>query len=146
MTTATDDRGAEAPPSFASRLGPLGIAFLVGLVYGTVATVGHRHAWQVGEVSIPWGLIAGLVGVAALLIGIRMVAGGRLASAGAAAGVIVAVAVLSLPGPGGDVLIPSGIAGTVWAVGPALIAVLVVAWPSLPSRGAARTPRPSAHA
>jgi hypothetical protein len=32
----------------------------------------------------------------------------------------------------------SGPIGTVWAVAPALIGVLVVAWPSLPSRSAAR--------
>jgi hypothetical protein len=125
-------------PSLGSRIGTLAIAFVVGLVYGVLGTVGHRHAWQIGEVSIPWGLVLALVGVAALLVGIRLVAGGRAASAAAAAGVIAAVAVLSLPGPGGSVLVASGPIGTIWAVGPALIAVLVVAWPSLPSRSAAR--------
>ena len=125
--------------SMGARIGTLAIAFAVGLVYGTLGTVGHRHSWQVGEVTVPWGLVLALIGVAALLIGIRLVAGGRAASAAAAAGVIAAVAVLSLPSPGGSVLIASGVIGTVWAVGPALIAVLVVAWPSLPSRSAART-------
>ena len=124
--------------SIGSRIGTLAIAFGVGLVYGVLGTVGHRHAWQVGEVSIPWGLALALVGVAALLVGIRLVAGGRAAAAAAAAGVVASVAVLSLPGPGGSVMVLSGPIGTIWAVVPALIAVLVVAWPSLPSRSAAR--------
>ena len=124
--------------SLGSRIGTLVIAFLVGLVYGTIATVGHRHAWQLGEITIPWGLILGLVGVAALLVGIRLVAGGRWAAAAAAVGVIGAVSLFSLPGPGGSVLVPGGVVGTIWAVGPALIAVLVVAWPSLPSPGTRR--------
>lgn len=139
--------GDRAPrPSRSARIRTIAVAALIGLVYGTVATIGHRHAWQFGEVSVPWGLVAGLVGVAALLVGIRLVAGGRPASIAAAAGIVGAVALFSLPGPGGSVLVASGIVGAVWSVGPALIAVLVVAWPSLPSRGAARTPPAAAHA
>jgi hypothetical protein len=130
--------GRDVGRSLGSRIGTLAIAFGVGLVYGILGTVGHRHGLQLGEVTLPWGLVLALVGVAALLVGIRLVAGGRAASAAAAAGVIAAVAVLSLPGPGGSVLVASGPVGTIWAVGPALIAVLVVAWPSLPSRSAAR--------
>ncbi|MEI5583336.1 MULTISPECIES: DUF6113 family protein [unclassified Agromyces] len=136
----------EAASSRSARIRAIAIATVVGLVYGTVATIGHRHAWQVGDVSIPWGLVAGLVGVAALLLGIRLVAGGRAAAIGAAVGVVGAVALLSLPGPGGSVLVASGVVGTVWSVGPALIAVLVVAWPSLPSRGAARAHPAATHA
>lgn len=131
------ERDREPRTSMSARVRTIAIAVAVGVVYGTVATVGHRHAWQIGDVSIPWGLVAGLVGVAALLIGIRMVAGGRAAAIGASVGVVAAVALLSLPGPGGSVLVASGIVGTIWSVAPALIAVLVVAWPSLPSRGAA---------
>ncbi|RXZ43514.1 hypothetical protein ESO86_15435, partial [Agromyces binzhouensis] len=66
--------------SLGSRIGTMAIAFAVGVVYGTVATIGHRHAWEIGGVSIPWGLVAGLVGVAALLLGVRLVAGGRAAA------------------------------------------------------------------
>jgi len=137
-TSAPGPRAVEPGRSLGSRLGTLAVAFLVGLVYGTITTVGHRHAWQLGDVTIPWGLILGLVGVAALLIGIRLVAGGRAAATAAAVGIVGAVALLSLPGPGGSVLVASGVVGTVWAVGPALIAVLVVAWPSLPSRDTRR--------
>ncbi|WP_353827246.1 histidinol dehydrogenase [Agromyces sp. SYSU T0242] len=130
------DRAARA--SLGSRIGVWAIAFAVGAVYGVIATIGHRHAWQVGEVSIPWGLVAALVGVAALLVGIRTVAGGRGAAIAAAVGLVATVGLLALPGPGGSVLVVDGVVGTIWAVAPALIAVLVVAWPSLPSRGPQR--------
>jgi hypothetical protein len=116
-----------------SRIGTIVVSFLIGLVSGALGTVGHRATLRIGEISIPWGLVAALVGVAALLLGIRLVAGGRAAAAAAGAGIVVAVAVLTLPGPGGSVLIVGDLTGTVWSVAPALIAVLVVAWPKLPS-------------
>jgi hypothetical protein len=145
-SSAAVESDREPPPSTSVRIRTFAVAAVVGIVYGTVATIGHRHAWQIGEVVIPWGLVAGLVGVAALLLGIRLVAGGRGAALAAAVGVVAAVALFSLPGPGGSVLVASGLVGTVWSVGPALIAVLIVAWPSLPSRGAARTPSAASHA
>ena len=128
--TATDEPVAT---SAWSRIGTLLVAFVVGALYGAVATVGHRQELRIGDVSLPWGLVAALVGVAALLVGIRLVAGGRGAAAAAAAGIVGMVALLTLPGPGGSVLVVGDLVGTVWSVGPALISVLVVAWPKLPS-------------
>jgi hypothetical protein len=128
--TATDEPVAT---SVWSRIGTLLVAFVVGALYGAVATVGHRQELRIGDVSLPWGLVAALVGVASLLVGIRLVAGGRGAAAAAAVGIVGMVALLTLPGPGGSVLVVGDLVGTVWSVGPALIAVLVVAWPKLPS-------------
>ena len=128
MTDAASERA-----SLGSRIGVLAFAFLMGVLFGAVGTVGHRHELAIGEVVLPWGIVAALVGVAGLLIGVRVMAGGRLVAGAAAAGVIGTVSLLSLPGAGGSVLIPGGVTGTIWAVGPALIAVLVVAWPSLPT-------------
>ena len=123
---------ASPPASIGSRIGTLAFAFLIGVLAGAIGTIGHRQEVRIGEVAIPWGIVAALVGVAALLLGIRLVAGGRLVAGVAAAGIVATVSLLSLPGLGGSVLIPSGVVGTVWAVGPALIAVLVVAFPSMP--------------
>jgi hypothetical protein len=128
--TATDEPIAT---SVWRRIGTLLVAFVVGALYGAVATVGHRQQLRIGDVSLPWGLVAALVGVAALLVGIRLVAGGRAAADAAAAGIVGMVALLTLPGPGGSVLVVGDLVGTVWSVGPALISVLVVAWPKLPS-------------
>lgn len=126
---------APATASIGSRIGTLVFAFLIGVLSGAIGTIGHRQELRIGEVAIPWGIVAALVGVAALLLGIRLVAGGRLVAGVAAAGIVATVSLLSLPGLGGSVLIPSSVVGTVWAVGPALIAVLVVAFPSmLPAR------------
>ncbi len=47
---------------------------LIGVIYGAVATLGHRQVLRIGDVVIPWGLVAALVGVLALLVGIRLVA------------------------------------------------------------------------
>ncbi|HEX6366426.1 MAG TPA: hypothetical protein VF000_09805 [Agromyces sp.] len=114
------------------RLGTYAVALVIGLVYGAVATIGHRQVIRIGDVAIPWGLVAALAGVLALLLGIRLVAGGRATAAAAAVGVVGAVALLTLPGLGGSVLIAGDVTGTVWSIGPALIAVLVIAWPNLP--------------
>ena len=123
-----------ASSGLAVRAGTFAFSLVLGIVYGSVATLGHRNEIRIGDIVIPWGLAAALVGVLALLLGLRLVAGGRLAAAGAAVGIVGTVALLTLPGPGGSVLVAGDIVGTVWAVGPALIAVLVVAWPSLPTR------------
>lgn len=123
------DRTAAFSPG---RLGTYAVALVIGLVYGAVATIGHRQVIRIGDVAIPWGLVAALAGVLALLLGIRLVAGGRATAAAAAVGVVGAVALLTLPGFGGSVLIAGDVTGTVWSIGPALIAVLVIAWPNLP--------------
>lgn len=125
---------AVAPTGWAGRAGTFAFALVVGIVYGSVATIGHRNELRIGEIVIPWGLVAALVGVLALLVGLRLVAGGRLAAAGAAVGIVGTVALLTLPGLGGSVLVAGDVIGTVWAVAPALISVLVVAWPKLPAR------------
>ena len=126
-------------PTLLARVGMYALALLIGVIYGAVATVGHRQAIRVGDLEIPWGLAAALIGVFALLLGIRLVAGGRWVAAAAAVGVVGTVALLTLPGPGGSVLVAGDLVGTIWAVGPALIAVLVVAWPNLPEPRTAPT-------
>jgi len=128
----------EVAPTPLARAGMYALALLIGVIYGAVATVGHRQAIRIGDVEVPWGLVAALTGVLALLVGIRLVAGGRWVAAAAAVGLVGIVGLFTLPGPGGSVLVAGDLVGTVWAVGPALIAVLVIAWPSLP---AARTAR-----
>jgi len=124
-------------PGWSTRAGTFAYALLVGIVYGAVATIGHRSALSIGDLAIPWGIAAALIGVLALLLGFRLVAGGRLAATGTAVGIVGTVALLTLPGPGGSVLIAGDVIGTIWAVAPALIAVLVVAWPRLPGRSPA---------
>lgn len=111
----------------ATRIGMALLAFAVGALVGVVTTFTHRQ-------MPPWGLLAGLLIIGALLVGVRLAADGRLAAAAAALGVVGAVLVLSLQSSGGSVLVANDPLGITWAIAPTAIAVVVVAWP----RGRAR--------
>lgn len=114
-------------PTFVSRLPTFLIAALAGAVFGVVGTVGHAATlW-----GIPIGLVLGIVGSAALMLAIRLLAD-RWAAVAAGVGITLAVVVFSGEGPGGSVIAPAGIAAVVWTVACPLVAVLIVAWPKLP--------------
>ncbi|HEV7949659.1 MAG TPA: PIG-L family deacetylase [Glaciihabitans sp.] len=110
----------------------LGLA--VGIVVGAILTVAHEASVTIGGLPIPYGLIAAIVIVTCLLVGLRLVFGTRTVAAAAAAGLVIAVAALSLRSAGGSVLVGQTSSGFVWAIAPTLIAVIVVGWPQLPSR------------
>lgn len=113
-----------------TRIGLAVLAFVVGALVGIVTTFTHRQL-------PPWGLIAGLLIIAALLVGARFAYEGRLAVASAAVGVVGAVLMLALQVNGGSVLVADDPLGTAWVVGTALVVVVVLAWP-------ATRPRPEA--
>jgi peptidoglycan/LPS O-acetylase OafA/YrhL len=116
------------------------LALIVGAVFGAVGTVAHQSTLNLGTVRLPLGLPLALLGVLALLIGFRLLLRDRLVVFLAAVGVVAVIALFSVPSPGGSVLIPQGLAGILWTIGPVLIATVVVAWPRLPERGTARQP------
>jgi hypothetical protein len=109
-------------------------ALLLGAFVGSVATVAHQNDFEVIGVTIPWGLILGLVALTGFLIGLRIVTQDRIVVLAASLGMVGMIFLLSLKSPGGSVLIPNNLWGTIWAVTPALIATVVTAWPRLPSR------------
>jgi hypothetical protein len=105
---------------------------VVGLVYGTAATVGHAYAlgW------FPLGLILAVIGTAALLIAFRALTGDRWTSLGGGVGVVAAMLVFSQVGPGGSAIVAAATPETewiplTWTFAVPLIAALVVAWPDL---------------
>lgn len=100
------------------------LAVLLGAVVGTVGTVAHRT--QLGDAGLPVGLVLALLVtvVAGVLVRAWTGWGGLL---GYGAGWVAAVQLLSLRGPGGDVLVPAGTVGLVWAYG-GLVAVGIVAF------------------
>lgn len=100
-----------------------------GAVFGTLMTFGHQADVEVAGAVLPWGLMVALLGVTALLVGVRLLAG-RRPTIWLAAGLVSAIVVLALPGPGGSILIPNGLAGMVWSLAPSFIAILVVLWPA----------------
>ncbi|GGE85106.1 DUF6113 family protein [Mycetocola zhadangensis] len=113
------------------------LALIVGAVFGAVGTVAHQSTLNVGMLRLPLGLPLALLGVAALLLGFRLLLRDRLVVLLAAIGIVAVIALFSLPSPGGAVLIPQGLAGILWTIGPVLIATVVVAWPRLPERAQA---------
>ena len=127
MTTATTtDDAAEPLGAGATALSSV-FGLLVGIVVGVITTFTHA-------ILLPWGLIAGLAIVAALVGGFRLIFGSRVVAGAAALGVIGASAALAFPGAGGTALALDGWPGYVWTFGPAAIAVIVLLLPGSPRR------------
>jgi N-acetyl-1-D-myo-inositol-2-amino-2-deoxy-alpha-D-glucopyranoside deacetylase len=103
---------------------------LVGIVVGVITTFTHSQL-------PPWGLIAGLAIVTALVAGFRLVFGSRTVAGAAALGVVGASAVLALPGAGGTALSLDGLTGYLWAFGPVLLSLVVLLVPVRGRRGSA---------
>ena len=122
VTTETAAGAAEEPLGAGATALSSVFGVLVGIVVGVITTFTHA-------LLLPWGLIAGLAIVAALVGGFRLVFGSRVVGAAAALGVIGASAALALPGAGGTALALDGWPGYVWAFGPAAIAVIVLLLP-----------------
>jgi hypothetical protein len=118
----------------------LPLALLAGLLVGTLGTFKHQAGVSAATgAGLPYGLALSLAMVALVLAALRAGFGTRLFAAAGAVGVIGAVFLLSLKGPGGSVVVLANVEGVVWMVGPALIAAVVVGAPRLrPRRERAR--------
>lgn len=114
------------------------VAFVVGAAIGAMLTVSHQTTIDIIIASVPIGLIAGILIIASLLIGLRLVFETRVVPGAAAVGVLLAIAVLSAESAGGSILVPAVASGWVWTFGPALVALLVLAWPNLRDASGAR--------
>ena len=121
-------------------------AFAMGVLVGSITTVVHQNTVDVGNLEIPWGLILSLIAVTGFFVGLRMVVQNRWVVFFAALGLVGTIYLYSLKSPGGSVFIPNNLWGTIWAVGPALIATIVLVWPKLPARDARTRRRQSASA
>ncbi len=106
------------------------IAAVGGVVIGAVTTPLAQASVDVGSVTIPWGLVLSLIVVTAYVLGLRFMSDRRLLALFGAIGVVVVNMLLSLPGPGGGVIVPGNLVGTLWAALPSLIFVVVIALPA----------------
>jgi len=122
----------------ATRLVAALLAFATGAGIGLVLTFTHRqYVLEPFGVPVPLGLIGALAIVAALLVGIRLGFGDRVAVLLAGAGVVVAATVLAFPVGAGSVLLFDDPIGYGWAIGPAVITLAAVFWPTGATRRAA---------
>ncbi|WP_235940809.1 DUF6113 family protein [Paramicrobacterium fandaimingii] len=129
-----DDVVDDGEPSTTSRIVTAVITLVLGAVYGTVGTVAHTLTVTPFGILIPYGLILGLIGTLALLVGLRLVIAERLPSVAAGIGLVGTVALFSFSSPGGSILISQGLPGLIWLFGVPLIAAVVLAWPRVPQR------------
>jgi hypothetical protein len=114
----------------AGRVFSIVLAFATGAGTGFVLTFTHRqYLVELGGVSIPLGLVGALAIVAALIAGMRLAFAERSAPVAAAAGLILGSAVLVLPGNSGSLFVPHDPVGYVWAVGPTVLAIIIIGWP-----------------
>ncbi|MFM9920169.1 PIG-L family deacetylase [Lacisediminihabitans sp. H27-G8] len=106
------------------------IAALVGAALGGITVVNHQFAPQIFGMTAPVGIVVSLLIIASLLVGLRIVFSGRVVAGCAAAGLLLAVGVLSVRSTGGSVLVPANAAGYALTYGSLAIAGLALAWPN----------------
>ncbi|CAN5180221.1 hypothetical protein BH11ACT3_BH11ACT3_02450 [soil metagenome] len=123
------DRGSLASTVFAAAF-----ALIIGAAVGFLTTFTHHQL-------VPWGLVAGLLIITALVAGFRIVFDSRLIAAAAGLGVLLATAVLALPGVSGTALLLDDPIGYVWAIVPTVLTAAVVIWPDREPVGAHRRRR-----
>jgi N-acetyl-1-D-myo-inositol-2-amino-2-deoxy-alpha-D-glucopyranoside deacetylase len=133
---------ADEPPTLVGRIASGVLALAIGAVVGVITTVAHQSTVTIAGAVLPIGLFASIVAVLCLLLGMRLVMYDRLVAFCTAMGVLAAIGLLAVRSAGGSVLVPANTAGVVWTFAPALLALLVIAWPRLPQ--SARVVRPAA--
>lgn len=106
----------------------------MGVFIGSVTTVIHQSGLDIAGISIPWGIVAALLIVVGFLAGLRLATESRLVALFGAIGVELMVLLLSQRSQGGSVLVPANLAGNIWAAAPAIIGVVVLAWPHIPAK------------
>jgi hypothetical protein len=102
-------------------------ALAIGVAVGFVTTFTHHQ-------YVPWGLVAGLIVIVALVVGFRLVFDSRVIAAAAGVGVLASLGLLTMPGVGGSVLVFDDPIGYIWAIAPPLLIAAAVAWPRPRSR------------
>ncbi len=131
------------PRLIAARAVETVLSVVVGLVYGTAATVAHAYT----VAGWPVGLVLAVVGTGALLVAFRALTGDRWTALAGGVGVILATFVFSNIGPGGSAIVAPASEATswipvTWTVAVPIAVALVVAWPDL----SGVRPIPPAHA
>ena len=112
------------------RIAGIVSSVLIGALTGAIGTLAHQLTTMIGAFPAPTGLIASCAAVVLLIAGLRLALQTRLYAALAALGIVAMVALLALPTAGDSAILPSNARGVTWAIGPTLLAALVLGWPS----------------
>jgi hypothetical protein len=98
------------------------LALLVGAAIGTVSTFAHASL-------VPWVLAAGLVIIAAYVLGVRLAFDERMPGIAAAVGVGAAVVLIAVAPVDAVVIHPDRQLDLVWLVAAPLVAAAALLWP-----------------
>lgn len=106
-------------------------SLVAGLLVGALGTFKHQFGVSAATgAGYPIGLVLSIAMVAAFVGALRIAFPSRWYAAAAGLGVVAAEALLSTGGPGGGSTVILGNAvGTVWIIAPAVLGVVIVAWP-----------------
>lgn len=121
------------------------VAGVIGLVYGVAGTIGQAAMWG----YLPLGLLVAVIGVSALMLGVRLLVSDRWAALATGLGAMIATFVFSGKGPGGSIVVPAPAdgelsTGIIWTLAVPIATAIVVGWPSLaPSRAVAHPAVPT---
>ncbi|MFZ6991063.1 PIG-L family deacetylase [Curtobacterium sp. RRHDQ66] len=133
---------APAPETYA-EMTPAGKAtavvasLVVGLLAGGLGTITHQQTLG----AFPIGIVLTTLVVVGLTVGVRLLYRSRAMVAAIGIGVIVATQVLVSVGGQSSPLVLANTAGYVWTFGPAIVAMLALAWPDLSGARAAADAR-----
>jgi N-acetyl-1-D-myo-inositol-2-amino-2-deoxy-alpha-D-glucopyranoside deacetylase len=128
------------PPARDLLLG-LPVALLAGVAVGVLGSFKHQVGISAATgAGFPLGLILSLAMVVVVLAALRAAFDTRVWGVAAAAGIVLAVTVLSNRGPGGSAVVLANYAGIVWTVAPAIVAAVVLGMPRLGRRRGSRRP------
>jgi len=100
---------------------------VLGAWAALAATLAHRHALRMSGLTIPWGLLLGLVTIFVVIQALTLTAGGVRGAVGCAVGWVVTVLGLQSSRPEGDFLVSGDALGSGFVLGGmAVVAVAVV--------------------
>jgi hypothetical protein len=127
-------------PSAPELLGGMAIAALAGALVGTLGAFKHQSGVSAATgAGLPIGLVLSLAMIATVLAAIRVSFASRLHAIAAAIGVVAAVGLFALRGPGGSLIVIGNAVGIVWLIGSVLIALAVAVLPGPRRAGSRRT-------
>ncbi|MDN3478700.1 PIG-L family deacetylase [Curtobacterium sp. APC 4022] len=108
------------------------VAAVVGVLVGALGTITHQQTVEIGSWSTaPIGMVITSLIVIGIVVGVRLLYRSRLLVAAVGIGIILATQVLVAVAGATSPLVLANAAGYVWTFGPAVVAMLVLAWPDL---------------
>lgn len=105
------------------------LSAVAGLVSGVLGSFHQAWTARVGGVGLPVGAAVCLVVALAVVVAAGRVTGSRVGALSAFVGWMVAVLVLTLPRPEGDLVVPGTPGGYLWLFGGTVLGAGALAWP-----------------